>query len=115
MRKASFPPGSSNRPNQWCTVTGWLTILLCSHRLAAQGPGYYKDVEPIIQAHCAVCHHKGTSAPFSLLSYEDAAKRSSFIRKVVNERYMPPWKADPHYVSFNNERILTDKEIKTIT
>ena len=83
---------------------------------AAQSPpSFYRDVQPILLTRCAPCHHKGTSAPFNLLTYEDAAKRASFIKRVVGNRYMPPWKADPHYVSFANERILTDKEIRTIT
>src|SRR5665213_2721511 len=81
----------------------------------AQTVSFYKDVAPIIQNKCAPCHHQGGNAPFSLMAYEDVAKRASFIEKVVNNKYMPPWKADPHYVSFSNERILSDKEIKTIT
>ncbi|MBN9383613.1 MAG: cytochrome c [Chitinophagaceae bacterium] len=89
-------------------------VLLVSLRLAAQKPTWSKDIAPIITARCAVCHHKGTSAPFNLLTYEDAARRASFIKRVVQEGYMPPWKADPHYVSFANERILTPQEKKMI-
>ena len=80
----------------------------------AQDITYYKDIAPLIEAKCATCHKPGDSGPFSLLSYEDVAKRASFIKKVVESGYMPPWKADKHYVSFANERSLTDKEIETI-
>jgi hypothetical protein len=81
----------------------------------AQTVSFYKDVVPIIQNKCAPCHHQGGNAPFNLLTFEDVVKRASFIKKVVNDKYMPPWKADPHYVSFSNERILSNNEIQTIT
>ncbi|MET4106517.1 cytochrome c [Hymenobacter sp. UYP22] len=34
---------------------------------------------------------------------------------MTKNRYMPPWKADPHYVAFANERRLTDSEIQLIS
>ena len=89
-------------------------LLVLPLGLSAQRPTWSKDVAAIVQAHCAVCHHKGTSAPFDLLTYEDVAKRATNVKRVVTAHFMPPWKADPHYVSFSNERILTDKEIRTI-
>jgi len=89
-------------------------LLLAPYNLLAQSPTWNKDIAPIIQVHCALCHHKGGSAPFDLLTYEDLAKRAAFVKRVVTARYMPPWKADPHYVSFSNERILSAKEIKAI-
>jgi hypothetical protein len=90
-------------------------LLFLPQALSAQHPTWSKDIVAIVEAHCAVCHHKGTSAPFDLLTYEDVAKRASNIKRVVTARYMPPWKADPHYASFSNERILSDKEIKAIS
>lgn len=80
----------------------------------AQSITYFKDIAPIIQTKCAPCHHPGGGAPFSLLSYDDVAKRSSFIREVVETRYMPPWKADNKYVHFANDRSLSQKDITTI-
>jgi len=81
----------------------------------AQNITYYNDIAPLVQAKCAGCHKPGDSGPFSLLTYEDVAKRASFIKEVVQNRYMPPWKADGHYVSFANERSLTAQEIETIS
>src|SRR3974390_393111 len=80
----------------------------------AQDLTYYKDIEPIIQTKCSGCHKPGESAPFSLLTYDDVAKRVSFIKDVVQKKYMPPWKADNNYVHFANDRSLTEKEINTI-
>src|SRR5450756_742150 len=78
-------------------------------------PTYYKDIAPVIQSKCAVCHQPGEAAPFPLLTYEDVAKRASFIHKVVESRYMPPWRADGQYSHFANERTLSDGEISLIT
>jgi hypothetical protein len=49
------------------------------------------------------------------LSYEDVAKRATFIAKVVNNKYMPPWKADDHYMAFANNRSLSEDQIKKIS
>jgi mono/diheme cytochrome c family protein len=76
---------------------------------------YLEHIEPILLKNCAPCHRPGTAAPFSLLSYDDAAKRGKMIQFVTGKRYMPPWKADPTYRSFANEKILKDEEIALIS
>ncbi len=81
----------------------------------AQTLTFNKDIGPIIQTKCADCHKPGESAPFNLLTYEDVAKRASFIAKVVESKYMPPWKSDDHYMAFANNRSLSDDQIKKIT
>jgi hypothetical protein len=70
----------------------------------------YEDVKEILISKCAVCHRPGEAAPFALLTYEDVAKRASFIKKVISSNYMPPWRADTHYREFANDRRLTDSE-----
>jgi hypothetical protein len=70
----------------------------------------FSQVKPLILSHCSGCHRPGEAAPFPLLTYEDVAKRASFIKKVVMENYMPPWKADPHYRDFANNRSLSKEE-----
>lgn len=90
----------------------WLFFPLLAAR--AQGPDWYKDIAPVILTHCAPCHQPGEAAPFSLLSYEDVVKRASFVRKVVESRYMPPWRADGSYMHFANERSLSDADIALI-
>src|ERR1700760_1957849 len=92
------------------------TILLLLTGLITHGqaPTYYKDIAPIILSNCAPCHQPGEAAPFSLLTYEDVAKRASFIKRVVQSHYMPPWRPDATYSHFANERGLTDAQIATI-
>src|ERR1700744_105263 len=81
----------------------------------AQGPTYYKDIAPIILTTCAPCHQPGEAAPFSLLTFDDVAKRAPFIKRVVQSRYMPPWHADKAYSHFSNERGLTEAQIAVIS
>lgn len=81
--------------------------------LAAAGatPTYNHDIAAILYKNCATCHRPGEVAPFSLLTYQDAAKRAKQIAAVTHSRFMPPWKAEPGYGSFQNERRLTDDQI----
>jgi hypothetical protein len=92
----------------------WLVAFLPAWCLA-QKLSFYQDIQPIVHAKCATCHRPGGGAPFSLITYEDVSKRSAFIKKVTTSRYMPPWRADDHYVAFSNSRKLTDAELATLT
>ncbi len=92
-----------------------LSLLLTCNLLSAQSVTFNKDIGPLIQSKCANCHKPNESAPFNLLTYEDVAKRASFIANVVKSKYMPPWKADDTYTHFANNRSLSDEQIKKIT
>ena len=72
---------------------------------------YTRDVAPILNANCVSCHRAGEVAPFSLMSYGDAAKHAKLLAKVTDRRLMPPWKAEPGYGHFTDERRLTETEI----
>ncbi len=82
--------------------------------LLANDVVFSKDVAPIMYQNCTGCHRPGEAAPFSLISYEDAAKRGRLIRSVVERRQMPPWKADAGTHAFEDERRLTDEQIGVI-
>lgn len=77
-------------------------------------PTYNKDIAPILYKNCAGCHRPGEVAPFSLLTYQDTAKRAALIATVTKARVMPPWKAEPGYGQFQDERRLTDEQIALI-
>ena len=85
--------------------------LFVQSNIFAEDVTYHRDIAPILTQHCVVCHQPDGGAPFSLLTYRDAAKRSKTLAHVTAMRLMPPWKADPSYRSFVNERRMTDKEI----
>src|SRR3982751_305246 len=75
---------------------------------------FNRDIAPILYQKCVNCHRQGEVAPFSLLTYQDAAKRAKLIASVTEARVMPPWKAEPGYNHFLDERRLTDAEIAAI-
>jgi tetratricopeptide (TPR) repeat protein len=75
---------------------------------------YNRDIAPIISEHCAICHHPGGSAPFSLVTYEQVRARAREIVKVTSDRYMPPWKPESGYGDFAGVRRLSDVQIQLI-
>ena len=92
-------------------------------RPAADGPPshpplvtFSKDVAPILQKSCQSCHHQGTSAPMSLVSYDEVRPWARSIRQRVANREMPPWHLDKTVGirQYKNDRSLSDAEIATI-
>ncbi len=77
---------------------------------------FTKDVAPIFQAHCQVCHRPDNIAPMSLLTYQDARPWARSIKQQVMQRNMPPWFMDPHVGirKFKDDPSLSDREIATI-
>jgi hypothetical protein len=78
---------------------------------------FAKDVAPIFQQKCQTCHHAGTSAPMSLVTYEEVRPWVRSIRQRVANRDMPPWHLDKTVgiKKYKNDRSLSDAEIATIT
>ncbi len=93
------------------TLHGVLDEILAGKRAT---PTFTHDVAPILYQHCAVCHHAGEVAPFPLLTWQDAAKRSKLIATVTASRFMPPWQPEPGYGHFQGERRLRDADIATL-
>ena len=91
-----------------------LGLLAGSAFAATIAPTFNKDIAPILYQNCAPCHRPGQVAPFSLLTYQDAVKRAGLIAAVTAKRYMPPWKAEPGYGHFADERRLSDAQIALI-
>ena len=55
---------------------------------------FAKDVAVIFQEKCQDCHHKGSMAPMSLVTYEETRPWAKSIRERVLNRQMPPWHID---------------------
>src|SRR5690348_7411156 len=81
---------------------------------AAASPVYTRDIAPIIQRKCAVCHRPGEIAPFPLLTYADVKKRAAQIATVTRSRFMPPWLPEAGYGDFAGDLRLSDAEIRAI-
>lgn len=71
---------------------------------------YYRDVEPIIQKRCQVCHREGEIAPFALENYDDVFGWADMIAETIENGRMPPWNADPHFGQFKNDRTMPEAE-----
>src|SRR6185312_6088394 len=78
-------------------------------------PDFAHDVAPIIYRNCAGCHHDGGPGPFSLTDYSDIKKHATEIAAVTARRYMPPWLPQPGYGEFQDERRLSDQQIRVIS
>lgn len=82
--------------------------------LQAQSPNWAEDVAPILYQQCTPCHHTGGLAPFSLMTYGDAAGNANGVYDAVDARRMPPWPPNPDYQNFAHERLLNTNDINTI-
>ena len=103
----------------------WLTVVFAvaavpvqaGQSAAAPTPvTFAKDVAPILQQNCQVCHRPGSMAPMSLLTYEQARPWAKSIKQKVIAREMPPWFIDKNVgvQHFSNDRSLTDEEVATL-
>jgi mono/diheme cytochrome c family protein len=87
----------------------------------SERPTFTKDVLPIIQENCQVCHRPGGTnlsgmvAPMSFTNYENTRPWAKAIAKQVAAKTMPPWHAaEEHAGVFENERTLEQDDIDTI-
>jgi hypothetical protein len=99
-----------------------ITVAASPMKAGQAAPGqpqvtFAKDVAPIFQKNCQVCHRAGSIAPMSLLTYEEARPWARSIKQKVVLREMPPWFIDKNVgvQHFSNDVSLTDNEIATIT
>jgi hypothetical protein len=116
--------GAESNPEgrRWLRV---LTLAICAGLvpLAAVAPDtptrqvtFSKDIAPIFQKSCQSCHHPGTAAPMSLVTYEDARPWAKAIKARTALREMPPWHLDKTVGirEYKNDISLSHEEIATI-
>lgn len=77
---------------------------------------FSKDVAPIFQAKCQLCHEPGSIAPMSLRTFQEARPWARSIKARVESRQMPPWHVDRSVgvQHFKNDMSLTDAQVDTI-
>src|ERR1041385_1851696 len=73
-------------------------------------PTYSKDVAPILQRNCQVCHRPGEAGPFPMLNYKQVRPWAQAMKVAVGSGKMPPWFADPRFGTFSNAISLTPAE-----
>src|SRR5271154_1163651 len=93
-------------------------LILTTAALAANAPPgkvtFNKDVLPILQKNCQVCHRPGEVGPMAFLTYEGTRPWAKAIKAAVLTKKMPPWFADPKYGHFANDRRLDDADINKL-
>ena len=88
-------------------------LCLAAGTLAAQ-PTYSREVSRILQDKCQRCHRPNDIAPFALMNYDDASTWAPDIRRVLEQKIMPPWKPVPGYGEFKDAYGLSDDERQTL-
>jgi hypothetical protein len=96
-----------------------LAAVLAAGANAADHPAsvtFAKDVVPILQEKCQMCHRAGEMAPMSLVTYEETRPWAKAIKERVVTRNMPPWHMDKTVgiQHFQNDFSLSDAQIATI-
>ncbi len=95
--------------------------LAAANDLSAEKVTFHRDVLPVLQQNCQVCHRPnganlgGMVAPMAFTSYSDTRPWAKSIARQAEARTMPPWHASPEHAGiFANERTLTEGEIDTL-
>jgi len=74
-------------------------------------PTFYRDLLPLIQEHCQVCHRSGGIAPMALENYEGTRRYAAAMQAAVWNHSMPPWFAEKGIGAFSNDPSLREEQI----
>ena len=76
---------------------------------------FSRDVAPLIQENCVICHRQGSVAPMSFETYRDARRYARRIKDQVSRRMMPPYHVDTDVgiQQIKGDWRLSDDEIST--
>jgi len=114
--RSSVPVTRETQKRGFMYYLGRICILVAlSAACLYSQPTYNKDVLPIFQQQCQICHHPGAIGPFSLMDYQSTRPYIRSIRQRVADRTMPVWKPVAGIGDFLNPEILTQQQIDTIT
>src|SRR5277367_1741120 len=81
---------------------------------APTSPTFYRDVLPILQQRCQVCHRSGGIAPMAFQTYSGTRPYAAAIAQAAEARTMPPWFAEKGVGRFTNDPSLTEGELGTL-
>ena len=111
---------TSPTKNFFCAVLFGFAIFCVSPATSQQAAGpttaptFYRDVLPILQEHCQVCHRAGGIAPMAFETYESTRSYAPAIREATRNRSMPPWFAEKGIGKFSNDPSLNGEEIELL-
>ncbi len=87
-------------------------LAACSGASATGDAGltFQKDVRPIVEAKCQVCHVEGSFTPFALTTYQDVYTHRAAIASAVGDGRMPPWPPSDSCGSYQHDRSLSPEQ-----
>src|SRR5712692_5330364 len=97
-------------------IVALASLAMAADLTSSQPVTFSKDVAPILQEKCQMCHRDGSMAPMSLVTYEETRPWAKDIRQRVITRQMPPWHLDKTVgvQKFKNDISLSDDQIATL-
>src|SRR5450432_655157 len=104
--------GAATVRERW--LPACVALLSCAATANAQTVTFSEHIAPIVYNNCSTCHRPGQVSPFSLLSYDDVRQHGQTIATQTQIRSMPPWKPEPGWVAYRDERRLTTDQIALI-
>jgi len=75
---------------------------------------YVKDVAPIVQEKCAVCHQPGGLGPMKLTRYEEIKAFAPMMREALRTKRMPPFQPDPTVGHWAPNEGLSSDQLRTL-
>jgi hypothetical protein len=94
-----------------------ITVLVCVFAytiLPASEATWSGGVAKILYSNCTSCHRDGGIAPFSLMTYDQAAQKSAAIAMEAEEKGMPPFPADIEFREYAHQKVLSTQDIKLL-
>ena len=107
----------------WASVPALVTVALALAASYGQALSqemadvtFTRDVAPILQQNCQICHREGAIGPMSLITYEQARLYAPLIKLKVTTQEMPPYQYDTDVgiQGLKNDMRLSPEEIETI-
>lgn len=75
---------------------------------------YAKDIAPVLEAKCVVCHQEGGIGPFAMSEYAVVKQFAPMIRESLRTDTMPPWHPDPLIGKFKHDASLTGDQVRML-
>ncbi len=97
------------------TVCLSATFGFSQERETENAPTFYRDVLPLLEDHCQVCHRAGGIAPMAFQTYEETRTFLQAMRSATQNHTMPPWFAEKGVGKFSNDPSLSYSQIAMLT
>lgn len=108
---------AAGRPVAAATVAGTGTPIAFPQRAQRAEHArisYAKDIAPVLEAKCVVCHQEGGIGPFAMSEYAVVKQFAPMIRESLRTNTMPPWHPDPLVGKFKHDASLSGDQVRML-